>query len=211
MKAADRATTNFPERWALIIQGLQNDVLSAEGRLFDRQLDRQLKERSVIENVASLARSVRRASGIVVHSLLTVERNGAGMLPNTPNFRNFLTRDALHKGSWGAAPDNRLLDTEDFVVEKMRVNPFYGSTLEPLLVASKTTHVVFAGTQTNMGVEHAVRHAADFGYDVFVAEDACAAGDIDAHAASLKYTIPRLATVTTVAELSGRIERAAAA
>lgn len=194
-----------PEKWGLIIQGLQNDVLGLEGKLFDPQLDRQLKERSVVENVASLAEAVRAASGVVIHALLVVERGGASMLANTPNFRNFVARNALLKNSWGAQPDARVLHDTDFVVEKLRVNPFYGSTIEPLFTAAGVTHIISTGTQTNMGVEHAVRHGADIGYEVFVADDACAAGDFEAHQASLRYTLPKLATIMAAADLVARI------
>jgi nicotinamidase-related amidase len=59
---------------------------------------------------------------------------------------------------------------------------------------------VVAGIATNSTVEHTVRHAADMGFEVTVAQDACSAGDPRLHRASLD-NMAFVAEISTVARV----------
>ena len=76
-------------------------------------------------------------------------------------------------------------DEREFIVTHKRINGFYDSPLETVLRAVAARRLIIAGVATHSVVESTVRHAVDMGYEVVVAANACAAGDPDAHAASL--------------------------
>jgi biuret amidohydrolase len=86
-------------------------------------------------------------------------------------------------------------------VTHSRINAFYGSELERVLDELGARRVVVAGVATHSAVEHTARHAADVGYDVVVASDACAAGDPELHAASLRSLALHVDRVATVDEI----------
>lgn len=60
------------------------------------------------------------------------------------------------------------------VIGKHHANAFRDTQLLPTLQKSGARRLVLAGMQTHMCVEAAARAAADAGYEVLVASDACA-------------------------------------
>jgi nicotinamidase-related amidase len=105
------------------------------------------------------------------------------------------------EGSWGAAFHDGLgPEGDEFVVKHTRVNAFYGSPLEEMLRLLQAERLVMGGVATNSVVETSVRHAADMGYAVVVAADACSSGRPDLHDASLE-NMRYVADVRTVAEI----------
>ncbi|HQU38058.1 MAG TPA: isochorismatase family protein, partial [Anaerolineales bacterium] len=58
------------------------------------------------------------------------------------------------------------------------VNTFQNTNLLDLLKSWETERVVVTGMMTHMCVDAASRAAVDFGFDVIVAEDACATRDL---------------------------------
>ncbi|MNT85352.1 Isochorismatase family protein YecD [compost metagenome] len=73
----------------------------------------------------------------------------------------------------------------EFIVKHTRISAFYGTPLEETLRVIGARRLVVAGVATHSVVEGTVRHAADIGFDVMVAEDACASADLAVHEASL--------------------------
>jgi nicotinamidase-related amidase len=66
-----------------------------------------------------------------------------------------------------------------------------------------------AGIATHSAVEHTARQAADMGYEVIVAADACAAADPELHAASLRVLalhVERVASVDEILEVLGVVD-----
>jgi nicotinamidase-related amidase len=61
---------------------------------------------------------------------------------------------------------------------------------------------VLAGIATNFGVESTLRDAWEHGYDVVVAEDACASMSAELHEMAIKHIFPRLARVTRGADIA---------
>ncbi|MFD2500166.1 cysteine hydrolase family protein [Rhizorhabdus histidinilytica] len=86
------------------------------------------------------------------------------------------------------------------VVTHGRVNAFYASDLEQVLAGIGAERLILAGVATNSVVEHSARHAADMGYAVALAADACSAGQPHLHQAALD-NIALLGEVSTVAAL----------
>lgn len=65
------------------------------------------------------------------------------------------------------------------VVQKAHPNAFRGTPLDDRLQASGVDELVVVGMMTSMCVDATVRAAADLGYSVTVAHDACAAPDLE--------------------------------
>lgn len=68
--------------------------------------------------------------------------------------------------------------------------------------------VVAGVVATHSAVERTARHAADMGYEVLVAADACASGDPELHIASLRTLALHVPRVATVDEILGELEGA---
>src|SRR5262252_7072279 len=92
-----------PTKTALIIQDLQNDVISDGGAFADSGAPAHAKKQRVVENVRALADAMRRAGAIVVHVHYIVEPGAPGLKRNAPLFRGVADANALVRGTWGAA------------------------------------------------------------------------------------------------------------
>jgi nicotinamidase-related amidase len=98
------------------------------------------------------------------------------------------------------------------VLLKASPNSFLGTDLEQRIRNAAVDDVVVVGMMTSMCVDSTVRAAADLGFAVTVASDACAAPDLEfggvriagdvVHAAFLAALGDSFATVTTVDELT---------
>ena len=89
---------------------------------------------------------------------------------------------------------------DEAVVTHHRVNAFFNSPLEDKLRELGAERLIVAGVATNSVVEHSVRHAADMGYDIVVAADACSAADPAVHDAAI-FNLSLLAEVSRVADI----------
>ncbi len=97
------------------------------------------------------------------------------------------------------------------IVLKASPNAFVGTDLEHRIREVAADDVVIVGMMTSMCVDSTVRAAADLGFTVTVASDACAAPELEfgavripgdvVHAAFLAALSDSFATVTTVDEL----------
>ena len=84
------------------------------------------------------------------------------------------------------------------VVTKREVNAFRGTNLLDLLKGLSVKNLVLIGMQTHMCLEGAVRAAADYGFDVTVAEDACATRDLEFNGAKIPAEAVHLSTLATL-------------
>jgi nicotinamidase-related amidase len=84
------------------------------------------------------------------------------------------------------------------VVAKREVNAFRGTNLLDLLKGLKVKNLVIIGMQTHMCLEGAVRAAADYGFDVTVAEDACATRDLEFNGIKVPAEAVHLSTLATL-------------
>jgi gluconolactonase len=193
-------------RAALIIQDLQNDVIIEGGAFADSGAPAHATAQNVVGNVAGLADAFRAAGRPVIHVWYVVEKGAAGLRLNAPLFNGVKDADALVRGTWGAAPAEGLEPKDgDHVVEKMRMNGFYATTLDILLRGLDVTTIVVAGAWTNMSIEHTARHGADAGYHVVVPSDGTSTtGDEWQHAA-LNYAMTNVAQVATCADIAAKL------
>ena len=177
---------------AVVAVHYQNDVVHPEGRIAAGV--------GVVETAARLLAGARRAGVPVVSIRIAFPADG--VVANSPIFAAAVRSGAVAEGSWGAEFHERLgpVDGEP-VVTHSRINAFYGSDLESVLSELGARRLVVAGVATHSSVEHTARHAADAGYEVVVAADACAAGDPELHAAALRVLEPHVARVVSVDEV----------
>lgn len=120
----------------------------------------------------------------------------------SPMFGKAKEFGALSLGGAGTEfhPDLKA-DLADLVVEKPRINAFYGTPLEAALRAQEIKQLVVAGVSTAWAVQSLVRDAHDRDYRVVVVEDACAAASQEEHDSTIAL-LRGIARVVPIAELS---------
>lgn len=188
---------------AVLALHYQNDVLHPAGKIrvgLDADGDTR---RCVLEGAAALLAGARAAGLPIVHVRIAFRPDYADLLPNCAIFRNVAAIGAVPDGQWGSEFYEGLQplagSAREFVVKHTRISAFYGTPLEETLRLLGARRLVVAGVATHSVVEGTVRHAADIGFDVMVAQDACAAADPAAHQASLA-SMRLIARIGTVAD-----------
>jgi len=191
-----------PERCALIIQDMQNDVVMDGGAFAESGSPIHCREQDAIANIARLAERCRALGIPVIHVWFEVDNGGRGMTQNAPLFENALAAGALVKGSWGAQPVPGLEpQAGDHVVSKMRMSAWEGTNLETILKAEGRDTLIETGAWTNMSIEHTARTGADKGYIMIIPEDGCSTMNADWHRASIDYALQNVAAVTSTEEV----------
>jgi gluconolactonase len=199
----EEALTLDPARCVLIVQDLQNDVMSDGGAFAETGAPEHAKEQNVVENVKALAETCRSKGIPVIHVHYLVEEGAPGLKLNAPLFQGVKDGNALVRGTWGAAPADGLEPLDgDLVVEKMRMSAWQGTKLETLLAGLGRDTIIVTGAWTNMSIEHTARTGADKGFFMVVPEDGCSTMNADWHSASINYALTNVATVTTCAEVT---------
>ena len=187
---------------ALLIQDLQNDVISEGGAFADSGAPAHAKSQNVVANVIALAAAGRRAGMAIIHVHYIVEPGAPGLKLNAPLFQGVKEANAVVRGSWGAAPVDGLEPQEgDFVVDKMRMNGFHDSHLETILKGLGTDTIIVSGAWTNFSVEHSARHGADAGYRVLVVTDGTSTINDEWQNAGMNYALENIAERVPTAEL----------
>lgn len=199
----EEALTLDAARCALIIQDLQNDVISEGGAFAESGSPGHAKEQNVVANVKALAETCRSKGIPVIHVWYVVEGGAPGLKLNAPLFQGVKDGNALVRGTWGAAPVEGLEpQDDDVVVEKMRMSGWQGTKLELVLTGLGRDTIIVTGAWTNMSIEHTSRTGADKGFFVVVPEDGCSTMSADWHNASINFALQNVSTVTTFAAVN---------
>ena len=194
-------------RCALIIQDLQNDVITEGGAFGESGSPQHAIEQNVVANVARLAEACRGLGVPVIHVWYIVEPGAPGLKLNAPLFEGVKDTGGLERGSWGAAPvDGLEAQGDDLVVEKMRMSAWEGTRLESLLAGCGRDTIIVTGAWTNMSIEHTARTGADKGYYMIVPENGCSTMSADWHNASINYALQNVSTVTDVDSVLSALE-----
>ncbi len=195
-----------PKRTALVIQDLQNDVISEGGAFAESGSPAHAKEQNVVANVADLAAACRAKGVPVIHVWYIVEPGAPGLALNAPLFNGVKDASAMVRGTWGAAPvDGLEPQPGDFVVEKTRMSGWQGTNLQNLLMGLVRDTVIVSGAWTNMSIEHTARTGADMGYTMVVPEDGCSTMNADWHNASINYALTNVCAVTDCATVKAAL------
>lgn len=181
----------------------QNEVMHPDGaiRLGVGEPGRRV---GLVDAAGRFLAAAREARLPLIHVRIAFPTGHQGVLTNAPIFRNVVQTKAMEEGSWGSAFYEGLDPHDDeAVVTHGRVNAFFDSPLEQVLRRLGATKLILAGVATNSVVEHTARHAADMGYEVVVAADACSAARTAVHDAAL-FNISLIGEVSTVEQAFGR-------
>ncbi len=197
--ASQDALSLDPRRCVLLIQDLQNDVISEGGAFASSGAPEHARAQGIVANVARLAEACRARGVPVIHVWFVVEPGAPGLTLNAPLFEGVADSNALVRGTWGAAPVAGLEPRPgDFVVEKCRMSAWEGSRLETILRSVGRDVILNTGAWTNMSVEHTARTGADRGYFMVVPADCCSTMNADWQRASIEYAMQNVAVVTNV-------------
>jgi gluconolactonase len=186
-----------PQRCAMIIQDLQNDVIMDGGAFADSGAPAHARSQRVVDNVRRLADAARARGVVIIHVWFVVEPGAPGVTLNAPLFEGLVDSKALVRGTWGAAPVAGLEPRPgDFIVEKMRMSAWEGTRLETILRATGRDMIIETGAWTNMSIEHTARTGADKGYFMIVPEDCCSTMNAEWHNASINFALQNVSVVT---------------
>ncbi len=203
---ADEALKLDAKRCVLIIQDMQNDVMTEGGAFAESGAPEHAKEQNVVENLKGLAAACRAKGVPIIHSHYIVEEGAPALKLNAPLFEGVKETGGLVRGTWGAAPAEGLEpQAGDLVMEKMRMSGWEGTKLEALLAGLARDTIIVTGAWTNMSIEHTARTGADKGYYVVVPEDGCSTMNAEWHNASINYALQNVSTVTTCAEVTAAL------
>jgi gluconolactonase len=187
-----------PKTTALIIQDLQNDVISEGGAFAGDGGYEHAQSQNVVENVARLAAAARTAGIPVIHVHYVVDPGAPGTKQNADLYRAVKESNALVRGTWGAAAAPGVEPQEgDLVVEKMRTSAFYNTRLMTLLQGFETETVIVTGAWTHMSIEHTARYGADAGFRMIVVSDCCSSINDEWHNVGLNYAVTAIGEVST--------------
>ena len=190
------------KKTALIIQDLQNDVITEGGAFADSGAPAHAKKQKIVENVRAIADAFRKAGSIVIHVHYIVEPGAPGLKLNAPLFRGVAESKAMVRGTWGAAAvDGLEPKAGDIVVEKMRMNAFHDTRLDTILRGYGIETIVITGAWTNFSVEHTARHGADAGYHVVVVTDGTSTIDDAWQNAGINFALQNIADRVSRAEV----------
>lgn len=180
----------------------QNDVLHPQGRIRVGLGENDPARTALVDAAARLLGGAREREWPIVHIRIAFRPGYTDLGRNMPIMRKTEEIGAVRDGHWGAefladlAPRPT---AREFVLKHTRISGFYGTELESILRSLGAERLIVAGVATHSTVESTVRDAADRGFCVTVASDACAAADRAAHRASLA-SMSLIASIGTVAE-----------
>lgn len=94
-----------------------------------------------------------------------------------------------------------LAKPKDILILKRQWGAFYGTELDLQLRRRGVKTMVLGGIATNFGVESTARQAWEHGYDVVIAEDACASRSAELHDMAIRHIFPRISRVLKCADI----------
>lgn len=173
---------------ALIALDLINDIVHPDSPMAGAAA--QVAERNVIGNANVALAHARANDWLVVLVKVGFAAGYAEQPKNSPLFGAAKDNGVLQLGSWGTEFHDALDATpanpaREIIIEKPRVNAFYGTPLEAALRANGVDTLFLCGVSTSWAVQSAARDGHDRDYRIRVIEDACAAADANDHAASI--------------------------
>lgn len=142
---------------ALILVDIQNDYFADGLWPVDGML-------AAAENAGQLLQAARAQGHLVVHIRHEIP------VENAPFFRPGSTGAEIHAA---VAPQG-----DEAVITKFRPNSFHETPLLEMLQQHGISQVTLAGAMSQMCIDATARAACDFGFDVTVVQDACAAKEV---------------------------------
>jgi len=169
------------ENTALIIIDLQNDYF---GSIKDAKWPLYKTEKAA-ENTLKILTKAREKNLKIVH----VRHEFQG--DNPPFFAPNTKGSTIHESLTPKENESQVL--------KNGVNAFLNTDLKAILDESNITNVIIVGAMSYMCIDAVTRAASDYGYNCFLAHDACATSNIEFNGVKVEA---KLAHATIMAALS---------
>jgi biuret amidohydrolase len=198
----DLAKIVSPAHTAVITCEMQRGVigdLSAAKELAD-----EVAELGVIDAAALLCADARRAAVRVVHAVVALRADRAGVSMNTPMMRYVVKNpDQVLEGSPSAELCPELGPApEDIVCGRIHgLSPFTGTELDAILRNLEVRTIVPVGVSVNEALLGLCLSAADLGYQIVLPTDAIAGVPRSYVRDVVQHSLIYLATVTTTGEI----------
>ena len=156
-----QATVELPAKHSVVIVvDMQNDFAHPEGSLYGPEAQ------AIMPALKDLIAAARGAGVRIVYTQDWHQ-------DDDPEFK--LWGEHARAGSWGAEIVADLTpQPDDTLLQKLRYDAFYGTSLDHLLRSWDVKHTVVTGTVANICVLHTAGSAALRWYDVVMPEDAIA-------------------------------------
>ena len=186
----------------------QNEVLHRDGRIRVGLAEGDAGRDTLVLAAQRLLAGARALAWPIIHVRVAFRPDYADCPLTMPIFRQVVELGAAKEGEWGSAFLDALApiaSPREFVVTHTRISAFAGTPLEQTLRMLGAQRLLVAGVATHSVVEGTVRDAADRGFEVSVAADACAAASPQAHEAALA-SMALVAEITTVAAAFKQME-----
>lgn len=179
-----RANLN-PAETALIVVDVQNDFC-AQGGYFDRTGADLAPIDPAVDQMGELIAAARNAGVIVIFVRSFYDPIYLSAAQNARRRRMGWDIPLCRQGSWGVEFYKLSPKPEEVVVTKHRYDAFFNTGLELVLRSNGIRNVTLCGVATNVCVESTARSAFFRDFEVVVANDCCAARNMQAHEAALE-------------------------
>jgi gluconolactonase len=192
--------------YALIVVGLQNDLIHPDG-FFVREglLSLSDEERArVLENVTAIATAMREAECPVVHAHWQLRPDHLDA-SYSRQWRRLGLKDAgaLVKGSWGAEPlEGLAVGEDDFILPLTSHSAFQFTHLDRILRNCGVETCVLVGGPATEGLDDSARQGAAYGYRILLPADAIYPYQIE----HLQKTLSNRAHTVSTAEVLDMIK-----
>ena len=111
--------------------------------------------------------------------------------------------DTFTLGSWGAQIVDELTPVDgDIVLDRTRMSVFNGTGIDNMLRNLGVRTLLVVGAWTNMAVEHTIRDAADYGYEVTIVTDATSSLSAEWQDAAVGFALTNIATASDTATVT---------
>lgn len=194
----DLARIVAPAHTAVITCEMQRGVIGDLSAA--RELADEVAELGVIDAAALLCTDARRAAVRVVHAVVSLRADRAGVSMNTPMMRYVVKNpDQVREGSPSAELCPELGPApEDIVCGRIHgLSPFTGTELDAILRSLEVRTIVPVGVSVNEALLGLCLSAADLGYQIVLPTDAIAGVPRSYVRDVVQYSLTYLATVTT--------------
>lgn len=190
-----------PSSTAVLVFEMQRGVV---GDLSSHPIAGVVQASGIIPRIATLLEDARSAGAQVVFCNVVRRVDGKGSARNAPAL-------ALRPGDVGIAEGSPSaenlhefsLQSADFISHRYHgVSPFAGTSLDAALRNMGIRNIIAAGVSLNLGIMGMCIEGVGLGYRVVVPRDAVVGLPIEYGDAVLKYSIPAVAKVTSVDEIT---------
>lgn len=183
---------------ALICIDFIQDLVHPDGKVAAHGNADFIKRHRSLENAEQLQAWARQAHVPIIHVRVGFSEQHNPAPQASPLFGPAKKNGVFVSNSWGTRFMPALAPIGgERSIEKPRVNAFYRTELEELLVSKNISHLIFCGCATDLAVQSAARDAHDRDFNVTVIGDCCVAKSDEVQRSTLEQ-LKRVADVTSL-------------